>query len=328
MFIIKGRYSLLTGIFLCFVLESLGITSLSQAEKIKATFFQPSKVTAGYSTPQLQHEFKWMGELGIKTVVVQWVVSKGQAYYPSKSIPVFRPDLIKEILDMASINQMEVYLGLFMPEDWFTAEKTTAYLMQLKTKAYSIVVEVYDLYRSHPAFKGWYLPYEFSTPQLTDESLCGFIINLANDIKKLTPEKQMMIAPYLSRKSIWSTQESTVWERFLSGNPIDVIALQDGVGASELQPEFASNYYKSLREVCRKTGHALWAVLELFDKNFTSALPDRVIKQFTLEGAVVDGVMIFDFSHYLNPERGEKASALNRGLKAYLIQKQEPDQQR
>lgn len=315
----KRKFIVVVWLYLSFTIAGLlGYSTSFGAERVHAVFFQPSKTTRIYSPLQLETEFKLMKEIGIKTVVIQWVASTEQAYYPAKSIPIYRPDLVKEILDKASMSQMDVFFGLPMPVDWFSAEKTTAYLMLLKTKAYIAAVELIDLYGDNPVFKGWYLPYEFPVSELNNNSLRRFIIDLTNDLKKLTPGKEVMIAPYLDKKSVWSTQKSTVWESFLSDNPIDIIALQDGVGASELQPELVSHYYKFLREICRKTGHTLWAVVEVFNKDFTSAMPQRVIKQLKMEGPVVDSIIIFDFSHYLNPDRNERSAMLYKELKDYL----------
>jgi hypothetical protein len=286
---------------------------------IDATFFQPSKITAGYTKAALEEEVDLMRTLGITTVVVQWVAKGERRYYATAGeAATSSRSLVGTLLEVGSSRGIRVYLGLPMVEGWFQQAWTAEYLRSQSREIRRPAAELTALYGAVPAFAGWYLPYEFSTEAVGRAEIAEFFGEVSRTLKTITPDKGIMVSPFLTQRSSRSEVEWAAWGRFLAANSLSIVALQDGVGAAGVRPEAAAEYYRGLRTVTARSGRRLWAVVEVFNRDFTSAAADRVLNQLEVEGPEVDAVMIFDFSHYLNPDRGMAASGLFTFLTRYV----------
>lgn len=308
-------------IFIILIVTIVFLTVLhsnGNAESFYLVFFQPSEITIKYSDEQLQREFEFMKEMGIKGILIQWTARGEKAYYPSKMFIPYAPTLVESILKLGEEYQIGVYLGVYFAEDWFKiVGKPSDYYAKVRAIVQVSIKELSELYSHYKALKGWYIPYEFSVASLRNEPLIRFISEISNDIKRITNGGTIIISPWIE-KTIWSSDEVLRWESFLSNTGIDIVAIQDGAGAHEIKTEVFIDYLKNLVPLFKEKKRILWSVVEVFDKNFISASPERVIRQVSLEKPFVDGIVFFDFSHYLNPDRNEKAATLYRELKDYL----------
>ncbi|QGQ93910.1 DUF4434 domain-containing protein [Paenibacillus psychroresistens] len=104
---------------------------------------------------------------------------------------------------------------------------------------YSIEIagDIYSKYGSNASFKGWYLSFEvdnwnFLTSTQWDR-MNVFYQNVSNYLKSLNSSKTVMISPFYNTfGGQTSAAWQTMWQYILAANPnIDILALQDGVGA-------------------------------------------------------------------------------------------------
>ena len=309
---------LFIGVMLIYSILSPGIASA--ARSINAAFLQPSNITLSYTSEQFQDEFTRMKDIGIDTIIIQRAAFDDKAYYPSKYLNPIKPEWIQNMLKNAEDLGMGVYIGLPQPKNWFVAAKTKEFYDNLYSQTIQYAAELFSLYGQNRAVKGWYIPFEFSVDMIGDRQLSQFISSLSRELKRITKGQKIILSPYLGKRKTSLTpgltsQWVTQWSIFLSKISVDIIAIQDSVGASGNDPSTAAEYLRIISRAFTNQPTSLWATVESFGKGYVSAPYNRLVEQINSEGPYVSGLAVFDFSHYMNPERGENASSLYKSMK-------------
>ena len=241
---------------------------------------------------------------------------------------------LRDILNAAGEFGMQVFLGLGLdPAFWSgafdpdaSAEKNVALMLRLE-----------DLYGDSPALVGWYLPEEIDDRRFVasdvHEAAMRYLERVAGAAHERTG-RLVMVAPYFGMTPDGPAYAAW-WDATLARAPIDVIALQDGVGTRRTTTEEGVSVFAALAEVAERRGVALWSDLEVFeqihgwpvDTGAWQARPadiDRVKHQLRLEAPHVAKIVVFDFVHYMSPRLGGDAEALYRGYQAYLAEREAP----
>lgn len=176
------------------------------------------------------------------------------------------PDRLGEILDAAAARGMQVWVGTTMsttacPQPWLPPNNDL-----VRSDVATAMAQLYADWGSHPAFAGWYLPDE---PGHLPSWLHGYYYNLRWELKQLSPEKPVMVSPYLAGSPPAPDEIAAAAVSFRDATGIEVQAWQDSVGATSTKlPSWSRSghsvqeYFVSLRAAI---GSQLWADVELFN---------------------------------------------------------------
>ena len=113
--------------------------------------------------------------------------------------------------------------------------------------------DLWSKYGSHTSFVGWYLPFEVDNlneqQQSQWDNLVSFYTTVGNYLHALAPGKKIIIAPF-SNANLGSSAETpaqwtTMWEYILSRSPLDILALQDGIGAGHATASQLPTWYQA-----------------------------------------------------------------------------------
>ena len=174
-------------------------------------------------------------------MVLQWTADSKEktTIYPSGIAGYTqntKHDVVERALEAADASGAQVYLGLQINDDWWTN-----YLMR----------QVLARQRGQGRQRFGRRPLEaLRPPQIFDRVVSGirsgqrrnhfrrvgqpggFLPTVGNHLHKLTPGKPIVISPFFNTQADLSpSQWQTMWEYILKRSPIDILALQDGVGA-------------------------------------------------------------------------------------------------
>lgn len=237
-----------------------------------------------------------MSEMGMEYLVFMAVANDGLAYYPSRLMahhyPEGRKSPVEAIMDAAAKHGMRV----FMSTGWAENQDDNLRLKHIKQRQMDMMVELAELFGSHEAFYGWYLPVEDCLgPVLTDYAVEA-VNALTRHARELTPEAKILISPYGIFNSDFSHPD---YARQIGRLEVDIIAYQDEVGCVRERfplPRLRENW-KRLAEIHSTLPIEMWANCENFTwergtNDRTSALipaaPERFRAQ--LEAASQAGV--------------------------------------
>lgn len=237
-----------------------------------------------------------MSEMGMEYLIFMAVANDGRAFYPSRLMPHHYPagrkSPVEAIMDAAAEKGMKV----FMSTGWAENQDDNLRIPRIKQRQMDMMVELAELFGSHEAFYGWYLPVEDCLgPVLTDYAVEA-VNALTDHARGLTPKAKILISPYGIFNSDFSHPN---YARQIGRLKVDIIAYQDEVGCVREKfplPRLRENW-RRLAEIHSTLPIEMWANCENFTwergtNDRTSALipaaPERFIAQ--LEAASKAGV--------------------------------------
>lgn len=249
------------------------------------------------TSPELWKEkIDEMSNMGMEYLIFMAVANDGRAFYPSGLMPHHYPagrkSPVEAIMDAAAANGMKV----FMSTGWAENQDDNLRIPRIKQRQMDMMAELAELFGSHEAFYGWYLPVEDCLgPVLTDYAVEA-VNALTDRARELTPNAKILISPYGIFNSDFSHPN---YARQIGRLKVDIIAYQDEVGCVREKfplPRLRENW-KRLAEIHSSLPIEMWANCESFTwergtNDRTSALipaaPERFRAQ--LEAASEAGV--------------------------------------
>lgn len=287
------------------------------AQLLDGGFFQPSLVVK-WTGPDFSAEYDAMQAVAMHHVIWQWTVdSKNkQAYYPTTLPGVARissKDLVEISLNEAKKKGLKVWLGLNWNDDWFkNYANNEKWLTNEVSLSKNIVQELWRQYGNAYAntIAGFYLPMEVDNVNFRDMEKQQ---RIARAYKEITEEihnttaKPVMIAPFFNQNTGQGVfKYADMWGDILKVAPIDVIALQDGIGCGHASVSTIGKWLDALetkiREVRPET--QLWSDLETFTPGLKPAPIERIMSQISAEHPYVSKFTSFSFNHYDSPNNG------------------------
>ena len=237
-----------------------------------------------------------MNAMGMEYLIFMAVANDGLAFYPSRLMPHHYPDgrksPVEAIMDAAAEHDMKV----FMSTGWAENQDDNLRIPRIKQRQMDMMAELAELFGSHKAFYGWYLPVEDCLgPVLTDYAVEA-VNALTERARGLTPEAKILISPYGIFNSDFSHPN---YARQIGRLKVDIIAYQDEVGCVRERfplPRLRENW-RRLAAIHSTLPIEMWANCESFTwergtNDRTSALipaaPERFVAQ--LEAASEAGV--------------------------------------
>jgi hypothetical protein len=270
-----------------------------------------------------RQEIEAMRAIGLDTIVIQYLQYNQQSLFPSDERTT---DPTREILKLADAHAMRVYLGTKADEGWWHWDAN--YLDQSLADRKRLIRAIHQRYAAHRSFAGWYFTEEVSGNLAPDRVrlLRGYFRSQSDHCKALR-NQPVAIAPYFSHLTPLASMRR-IYDELLDGAGINVVMLQDGVGARGWDRDLEERivpFFRMFREVCDHRGVALWSDLESFrrrdpekETGFVPTTPARLIRQMRAVAPHVEKIVTFDFFHYMSPRRGAPQRELYGGYRDYL----------
>ena len=294
-----GAFSLVVGPF-------AGAVHAADAAGI-AGVFDAGWSTAYYLQDSITHMHQRLHALGMDEVVLQYAaVEATHLYYPSEldflqDTQYKNNELFPKSIEAAKAAGTKVWLGLYYNgENWYTPP-TAEQLDTLSARNLKVLEEIYALYGSETVVAGVYIPQEIARyywdglrSDATAEMLAEHFLK---PVTKAAQAKgwKVMAAPFYNQNLESPEKLQSFFETlFAAGFKPDIIAVQDGVGASDAGKAHAETatvggYERAVAAACKKYGIDFWVDMELFRTDDSHALADSARISAQLDTAYVVG---------------------------------------
>ncbi len=214
--------------------------------------------------------------------------------------------LIEAVLDAAAGHAMRVFVGLALPESANgdpQAARDEALMAAIIELSKESAVRVADRYAGSPAFGGFYVPLETWTPGSPGElgSLPDYLAQVSHRCRDLAPSKEIAISPFISDLATDPALTETTYAEILAASEIDVVMLQDGVGArgvavAELDAR-GRPYLVAMKAAADAAGREMWVNAESFAGD-APAPRARFRAQLELARTVTPSIVTFEYASY------------------------------
>ena len=261
--------------------------------------FDAGWTTAYQSADSINHMHQRLHDLGMNQVVLQYAaVEATHLYYPSQldflqDTQYKNNQLFPKSIDAAKVAGTKLWFGLYYNgENWYTPP-TAEQLDALAQRNLQVLDELHGHYGGESVVEGVYIPQEIARyywdglrSDATAEMLAEHFLNPVTQAAKAKGWK-VMAAPFYNQNLETPEKLQSFFESlFAAGFSPDVIAVQDGVGASDAGKAHAEistvgNYERAVAQACKKYNIDFWVDMELFRTDDSHALADsaRIVAQ-------------------------------------------------
>ena len=271
--------------------------------------FDAGWTTAYQSQDSLTHMHQRLHTFGMDEVVLQYAaVEATHLYYPSQldflqNTQYKNNELFPKSIEAAKTAGTRIWLGLYYNgENWYTPP-TAEQLDTLASRNLKVLEEVYSLYGSESVVKGVYIPQEIARyywdglrDDATPEMLTEHFLKPVTEAAQAKGWK-VMAAPFYNQNLESPEKLQSFFEKlFAAGFKLDIIAVQDGVGASDAGKPHAEtatvgNYERAVAQACKKYSIDFWVDMELFRTDDSHALADSARISAQLDTAYAAGAV-------------------------------------
>lgn len=282
-------------------------------------------------------------DLGMNTLIVQYTAFKN----PYNDITWFNSantftatkskHTLERVLASAQRKGIEVHIGLHFDDNYWQHQTDVAWLQTQANYCIAIAEEIQAQFGTHVAFKGWYIPHEpepnaYNTDEKVRLFREHFVDRISNRLHQLN-NKPVSIAAFWN-SSLSTPEQLQHFMAELSKSNLQIIMLQDGVGAQHVTFNRLASYYEAaqrgLFEENKNYKGVFWSDLETFaspngEYPFEPATFDRVKQQLETALSIPKVSKIVSF-HYFDdmstksPHKA-KADALREAYKDYIKHK-------
>ena len=282
-------------------------------------------------------------DLGMNTLIVQYTAFKN----PSNDITWFNSanaftatkskHTLERVLASAQRKGIEVHIGLHFDDSYWKHQTDVVWLQTQANYCIAIAEEIQAQFCTHSAFKGWYIPHEpepnaYNTDEKVRLFREQFVDRISNRLHQLN-NKPVSIAAFWN-SSLSTPEQLQHFMAELSKSNLQIVMLQDGVGAQHVTLNRLASYYEAaqrgLFEENKNYKGVFWSDLETFaspngEYPFHPATFDRVKQQLETALSIPKVSKIVSF-HYFDdmstksPHKA-KADALREAYKNYIKHK-------
>ena len=269
--------------------------------------FDAGWTTAYQSADSIIHMHKRLNALGMEQVVLQYAaVEKTHLYYPSQldflqNTQYKNNQLFPKSIEAAKTVGNKLWLGLYYDgENWYTPP-TVSQLDTLASRNLKVIDELYALYGNETVIEGVYIPQEIARYYWdglrADATAAALAIHFLIPVTRAAQSKgwNVMTAPFYNQNLETPEKLQAFFESlFATGFMPDVIAVQDGIGASDAGKAHADistvgNYERAIVNACSQYGIEFWVDMELFRTDDSHALADSARLSAQLDTARTAG---------------------------------------
>ena len=282
-------------------------------------------------------------DLGMNTLIVQYTAFKNaynnitwfnsaNTFTATKS-----KHTLERVLASAQRKGIEVHIGLHFDDTYWYHQTDVVWLQTQANYCIAIAEEIQAQFGTHVAFKGWYIPHEpepnaYNTDEKVRLFREHFVDRISNRLHQLN-NKPVSIAAFWN-SSLSTPEQLQHFMAELSKSNLQIIMLQDGVGAQHVTFNRLASYYEAaqrgLFEENKNYKGVFWSDLETFaspngEYPFHPATFDRVKQQLETALSIPKVSKIVSF-HYFDdmstksPHKA-KADALREAYKNYIKHK-------
>ena len=274
--------------------------------------------TAYYPQDSITHMHQRLHALGMDEVVLQYAaVEATHLYYPSEldflqNTQYKNNELFPKSIEAAKTAGTKIWLGLYYNgENWYTPP-TAEQLNTLTSRNLKVLEEIHSLYGSENVIEGVYIPQEIARyywdslrNDATPEMLTEHFLKPVTEAAQAKGWKVMAAPFYNQNLETPEKLQSFFEELFAAGFKPDIIAVQDGIGASNpdytphAEIETVGNYERALAQACKKYNIEFGVDMELFRTDDSHALADKARLSAQLDTAYAAGaetVIVYDLS--------------------------------
>ena len=282
-------------------------------------------------------------DVGMNTLIVQYNAFKNAynniTWFNSANTftTIKSKHTLERVLASAQRKGIEVHIGLHFDDTYWQHQTDVAWLQTQANYCIAIAEEIQAQFGTHVAFKGWYIPHEpepnaYNTDEKVRLFREQFIDRISNRLHQLN-NKPVSIAAFWN-SSLSTPEQLQHFMAELSKSNLQIIMLQDGVGAQHVTLERLASYYEAaqrgLFEENKNYKGVFWSDLETFaspngEYPFHPATFDRVKQQLETALSIPKVSKIVSF-HYFDdmstksPHKA-KAEALREAYKNYIKHK-------
>jgi hypothetical protein len=287
----------------------------------QGSFFQPYLVTSWTAT-NFDTEYQYMLDVRMDHIIWQWTVdstpSQMCAFYPT-SISGFTEccsgDPVLLSLQRAQAKGIKVWLGLNWTDDWWSHyANDQAWLTNEFNISKLVAQELWDNYGTQygSAIAGFYMTMEMDNYNFGTTTLENRMITVYNDVAAYfhtNMNKPVMVAPFFNTAGGQTAQQyADMWGRIVAAAPLDIVAVQDGIGVGHATVADMPLWLGSMHTAidANRPATQFWSDLETLRKGYNPADVSRVIQQLEGEKLYVDKFTTFSFNHYDSPQQGHQ----------------------
>ena len=296
-----------------------------------------------WSEAQWDEFFTEIKDLGMNTLIVQYTAFKNA----SNNITWFNSantftatkskHTLERVLASAQRKGIEVHIGLHFDDTYWQHQTDVAWLQKQANYCIAIAEEIQAQFGTHVAFKGWYIPHEpepnaYNTDEKVRFFREHFVDRISNRLHQLN-NKPVSIAAFWN-SSLSTPEQLQHFMAELSKSNLQIIMLQDGVGAQHVTFNRLASYYEAaqrgLFEENKNYKGVFWSDLETFaspngEYPFEPATFDRVKQQLETALSIKKVSKVVSF-HYFDDmstksQHKAKADALREAYKDYIKHK-------
>lgn len=316
-----GVFSLVAGLFTgvvqtAFAAEIVGAVQTAYAAEVPGAnssglngVFDAGWTTAYQSQDSITRMHQRLHALGMDEVVLQYAaVEATHLYYPSQldflqNTQYKNNQFFPKSIEAAKVAGTRVWLGLYYNGDNWYSPPTVAQLDTLSARNVRVLNELYELYGGESVVAGVYIPQEVARyywdglrSDATAKSLVEHFLKPVTAAAKAKGWK-VMAAPFYNQNLESPEKLQSFFENlFAVGFKPDVVAVQDGVGASDAGKHHAetsnvAQYERAVASACSKYGVEFWVDMELFRTEDSHALADSARISAQLDSAYAAGAV-------------------------------------
>ncbi|MEI6286011.1 MAG: DUF4434 domain-containing protein [Bacillota bacterium] len=317
--------SLLVCLFIfCFLISTAFASVTSTPKRLKVvptslnmlagSFFQIYLVN-GWQRQTFDEKFHELKQRGMDHVIWQWTADSfhKKTYYPTTMSGWENEvgyDAVGVSLASAKANGLKVWLGLNWTDDWWNHYgNDKPWLQNEFAISQNVCNELWNKYKLdyNDTIAGFYITMEvdnvnYDSPS-QQQNMIDVYATLTNYIHTTT-HKPVMVAPFFNEScGMTPTGFADFWGNILKTAPIDIVAMQDGVGVHHVKTTTVGEWYKKMRDKINSVRPTteLWSDLETFDEvndEFNPASNVRILEQIQAERPYVKKFTTFAWLHY------------------------------
>ena len=282
-------------------------------------------------------------DVGMNTLIVQYTAFKNAynniTWFNSANTftTIKSKHTLERVLASAQRKGIEVHIGLHFDDTYWQHQTDVAWLQTQANYCIAIAEEIQAQFGTHVAFKGWYIPHEpepnaYNTDEKVRLFREQFVDRISNRLHQLN-NKPVSIAAFWN-SSLSTPEQLQHFMAELSKSNLQIVMLQDGVGAQHVTFNRLASYYEAaqrgLFEENKNYKGVFWSDLETFaspngEYPFHPATFDRVKQQLETALSIkkVSKVVSFHYFDDMSTKSSHKAKAdaLREAYKDYIKHK-------
>ncbi len=319
--------------------------------RFHATFLQLWTVHDSYTEAQWDDLCQNLKAMRVEEIILQWSLITDPPFFwrlkegRREQVPHDRVEpapAVRSLVRAAEGAGLRVRFGLTHDPGWWGKinngpQLVEVYLNRLWQDQSALARSLVEAYGSSPCFGGFYIPQEIDDHTWLDPDkgklLTAHFRRLTACLRQLKPGASVAVSCFFNGRDD-PDHAGRFWQGLLGDAALDLLYVQDGIGAGKLDWDEISLYMQALSRATAGTKAGVRAIVELFRKSdaagrdtgepalhagFHPAPMARIARQMAQADRLLGPwIIAFSLPEYATPMGGTAAEALGREYRAYL----------